>query len=259
VELQQSLPELKKAGLGVAAVSYDSAVTLKRFADAHQIAYPLLSDPGSAVIRKFGILNSNIPEGNMFHGIPFPGDYVLSADGTVRDKRFLPNYQTRPTASGILLADFEMIGDNASVTVGAEDVQAKISLSSALAAPSQELGVKVEIAVAPGWHIYGEPLPENYVATGVKFSSDLIAKQQLTLPPAVPLEFKSLGETLPVYEGSFEGKGTILISGRAKPGDYRLGGTLKFQECNETICKVPQEVPFEIPIKIEPMTPGLKK
>ena len=77
---------MQKAGLGVAAVSYDSNATLKRFADAHQITYPLLSDPGSGVIRKFGILNTNIPEGNMFYGIPFPGDYLLAADGTVKDK-----------------------------------------------------------------------------------------------------------------------------------------------------------------------------
>ena len=73
---------------------------LKRFADAHHITYPLLSDRGSAVIQKFGIFNSNIPEGNMFYGVPFPGDFVLAADGTVTDKHFLPNYQTRPTAAG---------------------------------------------------------------------------------------------------------------------------------------------------------------
>jgi hypothetical protein len=250
---------LQKAGLGVAAVSYDSKDTLKRFADAHQITYPLLSDPGSAVIRKFGILNTNIPEGNMFHGIPFPGDYLLAADGTVKNKYFLPNYQTRPTASGILLADFNVVGDKASVHIGAEDVQAKISVSSDQPAPGQELGVVVDIAIAPGWHIYGEPLPQNYVATSLTFSGDAVAQQSIALPPAVPLEFKALGETLPVYEGSFQSRGSIVISGRVKPGNSKIAGTLRFQECNDTICKLPQEVPFEIPIKIEAMVPGLKK
>jgi hypothetical protein len=249
---------LQKAGLGVAAVSYDSKATLKRFADAHQITYPLLCDQGSAVIRKFGILNTNIPEGNMFHGIPFPGDYVLATDGTVKDKYFLPNYQTRPTASGILLSGYHVVGDPASVGIGAEDVQAKISLSSAQAAPGQELGVAVDITIAPGWHIYGQPLPENYVATSLTFAGDAIAQQSIALPPAVPLEFKALGETLPVYEGSVQGKGSILISGRVKPGTSKITGTFRFQECNESICKLPQEVPFEIPIKIEAMVPGLK-
>jgi len=195
----------------------------------------------------------------MFHGIPFPGDYVLAPDGTVVHKYFLPNYQTRPTASGILLADFNLAQDKASVTIGAEDVEAKISLSSDQAAPGQELGVAVEIAIAPGWHIYGQPLPQNYVATSLTFKSEVVAEQSIALPPAVPLEFKALGETLPAYEGSFRGRGSIVISARAKPGSGTVAGTLRFQECNDTICKVPQEVPFEIPIKIEAMVPGLKK
>jgi DsbC/DsbD-like thiol-disulfide interchange protein len=195
----------------------------------------------------------------MFHGIPFPGDYVLAVDGSVRDKYFLPNYQTRPTASGILLADFNVVGGKATVSVGAEDVQAKVSLSSDRAAPGQELGVAVDVAIAPGWHIYGQPLPENYVPTSLTFSGDAVAHQSIALPPAVPLEFKALGETLPVYEGSFQGRGTIVISGRVKPGDRKIAGTFRFQECNDTICKLPQEVPFEIPIKIEAMVPGLKK
>jgi AhpC/TSA family/Disulphide bond corrector protein DsbC len=249
---------LQKAGLGVAAISYDAKTTLKRFADAHQISYPLLSDQGSTVIRKFGILNTNIPEGNMFYGIPFPGDYLLARDGTVKGKYFLPNYQTRPTASGILLADFNVVGDQASVSIGAEDVQATISLSSAQAAPGQELGVAVDIAIAPGWHIYGQPLPENYVATSLTLAGDAVAQQSLRLPPAVPLEFKALGETLPVYEGSLQGRGHLVVSGRVKPGSSKILGTFRFQECNDSICKLPQEVPFEIPIKIEAMVPGLK-
>ncbi len=249
---------MRKAGLGVASISYDPEATLKRFADAHHIAYPLLSDHGSAVIRKFGLLNTNIPEGNMFYGIPFPGDYVLAPDGTVTDKHFLPNYQTRPTASEILLADFD-VGGKGSVTVGAEDVRAKISLSNDKAAPGQELGTALDITIAPGWHIYGEPLPKNYVATSVVFNDDVVAKQSWSLPPATPLEFKALGETLPVYAGTVRGKGAILISGRLKPGEYKVGGTLKFQECNDSICKLPQQVSFEIPITVEPMVSGLKK
>ncbi len=253
------MPELRKAGLGIAAVSYDPVSTLRRFADAHHVTYPLLSDQGSVVIRKFEILNTNMPEGNMFYGIPFPGDYVLAPDASVIDKHFLPDYQTRPTASEILLTDFNVATGAGSVIVGAEDVRAKISLSNDKAAPGQELGVAVDITIAPGWHIYGEPLPENYIATNVKFAGDAVGEQSFSLPPAKPVEFKVLGETLPVYEGSIRGKGTILVARRLKPGDYTLAGTLKFQECNDTICKLPREVAFQIPIKVEGMVLGLKK
>ena len=251
--------ELRKAGLGVASISYDSQATLKRFADAHHIEYPLLSDQGSVVIRKFGLFNTNIPEGNMFYGIPFPGDYVLAPDGTVTGKHFLPDYQTRPTASEILLDDFDVVGGKASVTIGAEDVRAKISLSNDKAAPGQELGTALDITIGPGWHIYGEPLPKNYVATSVIFNDDVVAKQSWSMPRATPIEFEALGETLPVYAGTFRAKGTILISRRLKPGEYKVAGTLKFQECNDTTCNLPQEVLFEIPITVGQMDPGLKK
>jgi hypothetical protein len=43
-----------------------------------------------------------------------------------------------------------------------------------------------------------------------------------------------------------------------KPGTSKIAGTFRFQECNDSICKLPQEVSFEIPIKIEAMVPGLK-
>jgi hypothetical protein len=91
------------------------------------------------------------------------------------------------------------------------------------------------------------------------FAGDVVAEQSFAMPPATPHEFKALGETLPVYAGSVKAKGTILIKGRTPPGDYKVGGTLRFQECNDTICKVPQEVPFEIALKVEGMVPGLKK
>jgi hypothetical protein len=243
----------------VAAISYDSGLTLQRFANAHHITYPLLSDPGSAVIRNFGILNTNIPEGNMLYGIPFPGDYVLAPDATVKDKHFLDDYQVRPTASGILLTDFDVVSGKAAVVVDAGDVSATISLSSARAAPGQELGVAVDIKIAPGWHIYGTPLPENYVATRVNFDGEIAATQSLTFPAPVPMEFKALRETLPVYEGSIRAKGTVLISRRLKPGDHKLSGKLKFQECSDTSCKIPQQVAFEIPIEVEAMVPGMKK
>ena len=44
-----------------------------------------------------------------------------------------------------------------------------------------------------------------------------------------------------------------------KPGDYKLKGTLGFQECSDQICKIPRSVTFEIPFKIDPMTPAVSK
>jgi len=223
------------------------------------MSYPLLSDKGSAVIRKFGILNANVPDGLFFSGIPFPGDYLLNPDGAVREKYFLPDYQTRPTASEVVLKDFGgSVGDDPT-TVQAEDVRAKISLSDRKAVAGAQLGIAVEFEVGPGWHIYGQPLPEGYTPTSVVFDDDIVTTQKLAMPKPSPVRFAALNETLMVYEGSFKATGNVLLKQKLTPGEYKLKGTMNFQECNDLECKIPQAARFEIPLQIVAMAPPAPK
>ena len=60
MELQERYGDIKRRGLGLVAISYDSVDTLKKFADSRGISFPLISDDGSAIInstspRVFGI------------------------------------------------------------------------------------------------------------------------------------------------------------------------------------------------------------
>jgi cytochrome c biogenesis DsbD-like protein/AhpC/TSA family protein len=242
--------------VNVASISYDSDEILSRFADQYHLSYPLLSDHGSLIIRKFGILNTNVPPGTRFYGIPFPGQYLLAADGTVLDKLFLPDYQTRPTASEVLLKQYGIPAADNDITITAEDVQARIILSDKRSFSGQRLGAAVDFEVAPGWHVYGEPLPAGYIATAVKFDDDLVASQALEFPKAKPVKFELLGETLPVYQGKFRATGYILLKPKLPVGEQKLMGTLNFQECNDRICKLPQSVRFQIPIRIDPYVPA---
>jgi DsbC/DsbD-like thiol-disulfide interchange protein len=218
-----------------------------------------LSDKGSVVIRKFGILNTNVPNDVMFYGIPFPGDYLINPDGVVREKLFLPDYQERAAASQVVLKDFGSAIDDNGVTVTADDVEAKISLSGSRNFSGNEIGVMVDFTVGPGWHIYGRPLPEGYTPTAVKFDDALVSEQSIVFPKPTPVKFELLGETLPVYQGNFKAIGTLRLKQKLPPGDHTLGGTLEFQECNDSLCKMPRTAHFEIPIKIEALTPGTPK
>ena len=95
---------------------------------------------GSHVIRAFGILNTNVPGDHKFmYGMPWPGDYLLAPDGTVRDKLFLRDFQLRPSASAVVLHDFgEQVG-GASVDIDTEVLRATVSLSTDRCFPGQEL------------------------------------------------------------------------------------------------------------------------
>jgi len=233
---------------------------LRRFAETYHVTYPMLSDHGSVVIRKFGILNTNVPpDVTRFYGIPFPGQYLLSPDGTVKDKVFLGDYQDRPSASEVLLKDFATsVGDN-SVTINAGDVTAKVKLSDTRCYSGQQLGVAIEFEIAPGWHIYGQPLQEGYTPTTVRFDDDIVASQRIDFPKPASLHFETLGETFPVYTGSFKALGNVRFKQKLTPGDYQLKGAIQFQECNDTLCKIPETTRFELPLKLEPLAPAAKK
>jgi hypothetical protein len=242
----------------VAAVSYDSPAILKKFAEQYRIGFPMLSDKGSAVIRSYGILNTNIPEGHRFYGIPFPGDFLIGADWRVRGKLFMPDYQSRASASEVLLHDFGETNGGQAATVKTEVVAATITLSAGSAVIGRQLGVAADFSIAPGWHIYGEPLPENYVATKIVFDDDFVSGQSFEFPAATPIEFKALGETLAAYSGTIRATGRIVIKSSVKPGDYQLRGVMRFQECGDDVCNLPQKIAFELPIKIEAMTAAAK-
>jgi alkyl hydroperoxide reductase subunit AhpC len=104
VELQGRYDDIRKQGLGLIAISYDSPETLKKFADSRGISFPLISDPGSAIIKRFGILNEQQEPGTRSYGIPHPGTFIVDRNGVVTARFFEDAYQERYTAAAILAA-----------------------------------------------------------------------------------------------------------------------------------------------------------
>jgi DsbC/DsbD-like thiol-disulfide interchange protein len=138
------------------------------------------------------------------------------------------------------------------------EVKADIYLSRGRATSGQKLGVLVKFEIAPGWHVYGEPLPEEYTPTSVVFDNALIAAQELDFPKPTLVKFELLGETMPVYQGRFTAAGSILLRQSIVPGVHGLAGTITFQECDDNLCKMPQQERFEIPLRIDSRTAKLE-
>ena len=63
LELQSQYDSLRKDGLGLVGISYDSQDILAAFSRQHGITFPLLSDVGSETIERYGILNTVAEEG----------------------------------------------------------------------------------------------------------------------------------------------------------------------------------------------------
>jgi peroxiredoxin len=102
VQLQEHVADFRSAGLGVAAMTYDSADLLNDFRARAGIGYPLLADVDAASVKALGILNENYAPGDSAYGIPHPGIFVLDSDGVIRAKVFIEGYDTRLHADSVL-------------------------------------------------------------------------------------------------------------------------------------------------------------
>lgn len=209
----------------------------------------------------------------MMYGIPWPGDYLIAPDGTVRDKLFLRNYEHRASASQVVPRHSGGKAGGSSVEIKTEVFTAIVTLSANRCFPGQELGVSLEVNLEPGWHIYGESVPGNYQATQLTFEGPLVDEQSLTMPPAKPMLLKALGETLPVYEGEIRALGKLgikwsppmpakfleALSKRIEPGLHHIDGVFRFQACSDDICEAPQTLRFQLPLTIEAGVPPAPK
>ena len=125
--------------------------------------------------------------------------------------------------------------------------------------PAVELSGDDQKWLEPGWHIYGTPLPDHYAATSITFDDPKVIRGSFELPAAQPMEIKALGETLPVYGGSFRGLGSLLLKFPIVAGNTVLSGQLRFQQCSDTMCEAPETIPLELPLTIEVLMDAERK
>jgi peroxiredoxin len=75
---------------------------LRRLEKRQKIDYPMLSDVDSDIIRAFGLLAENYPEGSFYYGVPHPVIVVLDAEGQVSHRFSERHYSTRPQIDDVL-------------------------------------------------------------------------------------------------------------------------------------------------------------
>jgi hypothetical protein len=250
VELEQSLPELTKRGLGLAAISYDSPAILKSFADRKGITFPLLSDPESKIIRAFGLLNETVAKGPFF-GIPYPGTFVLDRQGTVVAKYFEDDYAERMTAADILVQQFGAAAGAARVSIEAKHLTLAVSAGTAVVHSGQRIMLAVDVELKPGLHVYA-PGVEGYIPIDLEIqgSADVVAHPAV-YPPSKMMHLAAIDETVPVYTGSFRVLREVTIGKKIKPGELVIEGGFRYQACDDKKCYIPETVPVKWTLRVE--------
>ena len=177
------------AGIAVYALSYDEADALWDFRDAHGITYTLLSDPDSDVIRSFGILNTLIdPMDHPWHGIPYPGTYVVNPEGTITHKFFDNNQAVRAGPEQLLrAAQGQPMLESKASAIAPDAVQVSVALDGATLAPTVQKDLVVSFSVPAGRHVYAEPAPRGSVAVDVVLDENKrLVQRSLVRPTGAP-------------------------------------------------------------------------
>ena len=248
-------------------MSYDSPDALAAFAEARGIGFPLLSDPDSAVIRRYGILNTDLTPADIpFYGVPTPGTYVVDEQGVVTEKFFPRNHANRESPETTLDSALGqlLIHDDAPRTAsGDEDVRVTAFLHGGGGTLKNGLlrRLVVRFELREGLHIYGEPVPEGMVATEVKVSGpEGVRFSDPIVPPTEALHHEAMGVDLEVWSGRVEIVVPLFVNSKLAPvvspltqGSVALDITVRFQACDETACLIPRTERLRLEVPLEPI------
>ncbi len=284
MELQDRLEELSASGIGVAAISYDSPEVLAEFAQRRGISFPLLADDDSAVISEFGILNTVATEGlgpnaddpavvadvakyvsmfgasNLIVGTPYPGTFVLDADGRVSARFFEEFYRERNTTSNVMLK----MGIGVSPVAAIEGSTAQLKFTAYPSNSSITAGSRFSVAVdvVPNEHMHvyapgAEAL--GYRVIGLTFEPDpLLRFEPVEFPESEIYHFVPLDEFVPVYQQSFTLLQEIVVDASEtaegimeQMDTLTLSGSFQFQACDDAICYLPTSLPVLLTLDID--------
>ena len=258
MELQSRYEDLKKQGLGLIAVSYDSPATLKQFATSRHITFPMVSDPGSAIIRRYGLLNDTLDPKTRFYGVPHPGTFMLDAKGIVVSRFFEDAYQERSTVNSILMKQADPKALPNAMRSETAHLNVQTSISDTVVAPGKRVSLVFDVTPKRHMHVYA-PGKHPYQVIAVKIDPQPWLKTSaLVYPPSEIFFFKELNEKVETYGKAFRLVQDVTIL--ATPDVQKqlsgtpavtLTGRLEYQACDDKVCYAPTSIPVNFTLTVK--------
>lgn len=264
--MRDSFDKFEANDIKLYAVSYDDQETLREFAEAQSIPYPLLSDIDSATIKNYGILNTEVSSDDAFlYGIPFPGVYVTDEDGVVVAKFFHDTYKKRDSPEALIdaaLGRIQIDEDAPQASGGEQDIRITAALRGGKGSIRQGIIRKlvVRFELAEGLHIYGEPVPPGLTATQVTVNGPAgLATLPTEFPATETLHLESMGVDLEVWSNTVDivvpiyAKGELVSEVRPLDSDgIALDIKVRYQACNDSECLLPrtESLSLDVPMDV---------
>ena len=258
MELQRALADYNRNRIAVFAISYDSVEVLAAFSERHQIGFPLLSDQGSRVITALGMLNEGVYDQHAFYGVahqdfywgvPYAGAFSLNEQGVVTDKRFQTSYRMRESGVAMLEESFGVASTSSGPHVHASGpgVALRAHLDTDTYRTYQRLRLTLELAIEPGLHVYGQPIPEGYQPLEIEVEPiEGLLVGALEGPAPQPFQMQGLDDQFFVHSGAT--RWSLPLTFTQKMGDLRVRVLVRYQACSEHDCLLPAQPELELPL-----------
>jgi hypothetical protein len=230
---------------------------LREFAARRGITFPLLADPTSAVITRFGLRQE--------HGQAYATTFVTDAEGVILAKEQEESIVYRRTGASLLLADGALPAGSASAQE-TPYFALRTTPSNDVVGPGQRITLALDFEMKPGLHAYA-PGSHSYRPLSLSFDAHprVHAMPPAAFPQPTPYLFRPLNETVPVYEGSFRVLQDVVMNDvpvgwsqellEATPDRFEpvvLTGALSYQVCSDTTCFPPATLPLRVDLKLRP-------
>ena len=247
------------AGIAVYALSYDEADALRDFGEAHGITFNLISDPDSEIIRSFGILNTLIAaDDHPWFGIPYPGTYVIGANGVITHKFFDNNLAVR-TGPEQLLRAFrgepmpEPLLKSEADAAALEAVEVHVALEGDALAASVQRDLVARFRVPAGRHVYAAPAPQGMVAVDIVLDEvEGLVQREVVRPVSEPHVLAGTKETFEVHHDLLELRLPLTVSNPhgGIASEIAVSGEVRWQSCDDETCDIPSSHRFELVLPV---------
>jgi len=257
--LQNATEKLKSEGVGIAAISYDSEPILKDFAKRHAITYPLLADPHSELIERYGVLNHEAK--GLTKGMSHPGYFYVTPDGKIKEAFFEAAYTDRFTPNNVLLKLFPELAEGIGRSVSAPHVALTLSQSDRSVVAGSRMTIAIDLTLPKGVHVYA-PGVTGYKPISLQLgpAPGDWSPLEAAYPSAKLLTLPAIRETVPVFEGQFRITQDLVVASNlafvksiGNGRKLKVAGTLQYQACDETVCFPPAAVPVSWEIDVGPL------
>jgi hypothetical protein len=197
----------------------------------------------------------------MAKGMAHPGFFYVDVSGVIREKFFERNELDRFTPNNVIGKLFPELAEEVGQNVETPHLRLNLAQSDRIAVPGNRVSLVAEVELPPGVHVYASEVQGYKPTLLVIGGSSEFVLDPVVYPKPKILFLEATREQVPVFEGKFRITQDATVTTaqdfvRSLGGDGKtivLGGELRYQACDKTVCYPPTSVPVKWQLKVLPL------